>query len=49
MAEVEVVLFPLLIGRRFHAGAIVTMESITFDEGGGNCFAPEDLLEGSPH
>jgi hypothetical protein len=49
MAEVEVVLFPLLIGRRFHTGAIVTMKSIAFNERGGNCLSPENLLEGAPH
>src|SRR5690349_17649944 len=32
MAEVEVVFFPFPIHRLFHAGAIVTMESIALDE-----------------
>ena len=49
MAEVEVVFFPLPNGRLFHAGAIVTMKSIALDEGCGNCFAPENLLEGPSH
>src|SRR5690242_8703719 len=49
MAEVGVVFFSFPIGRLFHPGAIVSMESITLDESRGNSFAPENLLKSPPH
>src|SRR5690606_20929780 len=33
----------------FHAGAVVAVEAVAFDESRRNALAPEDLLEGAHH